>query len=283
MRELDAQRQLVIQAIDQKNSIAFSRWKRNMFRRRSLDKTPLDAIAYVLIPPALLEQVDDPTKVRVIIHTKDQEHFRLVVAEQTAQQQVDIQRLIAFDEKYLQCAEETIRMVREKKHYSLLPQPPVFPTDIDPMYQDDLARWMVENGKILPNEKILTQWDLRMDLPRSKKARRLGGKELLISDYQDRPELRKKGIATQAYERLNKLAFALGIHFITGDNDTLGRKNSDFFVKKLGRVRVGELKEQFQHVFFHQRNKEEQDKLQEHSTVGFLYQKDKRRMLRRSS
>lgn len=90
-------------------------------------------------------------------------------------------------------------------------------------------RHIVEQGKLklsdfVTNRVLLTQ---------------MTHEELHVSDYDDQESLRGKGVANSFYKRLRELAQHMGFRFLTGLNTP---RNVGYFVEKLGRVRLRDVK-----------------------------------------
>lgn len=69
------------------------------------------------------------------------------------------------------------------------------------------------------------------------------GDQLHVAQYQDNPSLRGRGIPRGYYERLEELGAQIGCRYLTGENDS---GNVDYFLNKLGRVRLSTLPEELQ-------------------------------------
>lgn len=118
------------------------------------------------------------------------------------------------------------------------------------------------------------------------------GEVLDVGDYQDKKEYRGKRVAPNFYTQLSQLAKEMGIRYIVGTNererdridgiDTGREPNIDFFLKKLGRSRLTDLKEEYWEKLT-SGDPDNEDYLPHYAasfTVQFLYEEDKEKMLR---
>jgi len=85
------------------------------------------------------------------------------------------------------------------------------------------------------------------------------------------------GIATEFYTTtLPSIARVIGVRYITGSNNS---ENIDFFVQKIGRVRLDEIKEEYQENFFPYLSSYAES-VRKYLTVQFLYPKDTEKYLK---
>lgn len=146
--------------------------------------------------------------------------------------------------------------------------------------------------RVVPRERNRNHLDLAVvDITREKAKGRMSSEEtaddnstlklelftnphkvLHVESYWDWGELRGKGIATSFYQRLRKIARQMGFRFITGENR---EENVGFFRGKLGRVTLGQIKPEYQYLFFRDTN----DNRLHLRTIDILNPEDRARFL----
>jgi hypothetical protein len=94
---------------------------------------------------------------------------------------------------------------------------------------------------------------------------------LYVGYYDDRAELRNKGVGKSFYDNLHNISRDMGYRYITGLNN---EKNIGFFTK-LGRVTLDQIKPEFRDKFRHNPGSKDTTLY----TVDFLYNEDKEEYL----
>lgn len=130
---------------------------------------------------------------------------------------------------------------------------PIPPLEIDPFHIEEYE--FIEDG-ILTVEDFITN-DISM---------RAIGPQLKVEWYSDHPHLHGIGMATSFYGKLRYAAKAMQYRFIVGENPSPG-----YFVKKLGRSTLEEIKPELRHEFSSKPTIGNTETV----TIDFLFDEDK--------
>lgn len=244
------ERQLQIESITHNDRQAFREWIAANPDQPRLDLNP--KAARYFIPKPLFELVD-PGNIQVRIAHANKNELELFVVE-------EMSTTISNPDSLSQYAKDLERFERSD-HKIPKPQPP---SDIDPMhalYIKDL-----QASGITSRDKIL----LAVSFEQFKND------ELFVRNYDDRKELRGKGVATSAYERMSEIGLALHERYITGRNRNTpdNPKRIDFFLEKLGRKRFSNLDGALKAELY-ERHLLRDDQLAEQFTISFLHPEEK--------
>ncbi len=211
----------VIQKIVEADRSSFDRWLAKRPSIISLD-IPEDALRYVLISERLLELVDNPKDVQIVIDQKSDAKLVALVVERRA---VAVSPLSIIT----QCAAD-VKRARDEGRYGdtrvIIERAKA--AGLDPYHHK--YSHLVERGALHQNDYVLNELDIEVT--------GLGNDSLRVERYWDREDMRRRGIATSFYLRLRNIAQQLGFRFITGFNND---GNISFFLDKLGRTRLGDI------------------------------------------
>lgn len=259
----------LIEAVTNADESAYQSWVNDQNQPKRLDTMPVSALRHLAIPRKLLEMVDDPKKVGIIVNGQQNGALDLLVTEHRTKPVTNKESL----ERYLQNSrkfdeeERAKQKAQGKRIYIRPPGGPTKPPDVDE-YHVKYAN-LIESGSLQTTDFVTHHLNLRTsDDP----------EVLYVSHYDDREELRGKGIAGSFHERLPQVARDLGARYIVGWNE---EGNVGYFTNKLGRSRINEIKPE-ERVRFGATQSEIQgttrpgDKIR---TIQFLYPEEKSKYL----
>lgn len=248
--------------ITQSDQIAFNRFIFGRELKPTLD-LPLDVLRYMLVPPATLHYAQRPENVNVIVNQKYQEGFHALIVDHRDKPLNTMEELTKF---YTAKAEKRARdkalaQAENRRYFSFDLEPP-------PNLDEFLAR-----NEDLVTQGFLTNYDYVIHYVH---LHNMMNGQLRVERFDDRKELRGKGIATAFYERLRLAAKALGFRYVTGGNDS---GNISFFIDKLGRIPLSEIPREQQSHFCHEQEGINPDLF----TIDFLYPEDRIKFMPESS
>lgn len=210
--EIEGDRKVRIEALEQKNREAFEAWVEENKGKPRLSLTS-EAARY-LIPRRLLELVDNPEELEVKLG-------------QSCDTGLLDASIVRRSEKPITNVENILK--REKLRYQLAAKNRIDLLSPLPPGEDEFHHTLsekYESGDL--DEKDFVYLDLYMS--------KLGKQELNVTTYSDREELQGKGIAISFYTRLREVASRIGFRYITGEQHS--ERPLNFFINKLGRVRL---------------------------------------------
>lgn len=217
------------QGIIQADKALFDRAIRPREKTASLPTEP-DALRYMLIPERLLALVAEPSALDVVTSYHDTLGLEAFIISKTP-----LDGIVDNQGE------------------------PRTPLSADPTAAMNINKQnLVSEGLMEPEAEIL----LRIHLNAHEKE------ILYVSEYDDRYELRKLGIASSFYGRLRSVAQTLGFRFIMGINET--ERTIEFF-KKRGRFSVSEMHPEYHDMFL---ESVDFNPTPAHTTVEFLNPKD---------
>jgi hypothetical protein len=258
---INNEREALIDQIVERNHSAFAQWNADPAHRQKMD-LPIEALQ-TLIPRRLYEIADDPEKVLIIPSSVSSNSIlQAVMFERKLTPVSNPESLSTWIEaiKAKQEAEKT-QAEEEGKNYRF--RTPPAPDDIDEYHI--LFYRLLLGGKITAHDYITNDIAL------------IGNFEpdiLNVSEYNDRDDLRGKGVAKSFYSNLHSIAKQMGFRYITGSNND---RNLGFFTNTLGRSTLPEIKPEFRHKFHY---KPDDEKTRTY-TVDFLYEEDKSTFLQK--
>lgn len=229
----------------------------NNKRRLNLPKT---ALRYMVIPPRILELVDDPTRVDLHLTEIATDKVGAIVVEHRAAPITDMNSR----RKYLAEKDEFYKREKAKAGNPIvfmIPKTggPSLPADVDPYHVNDKYLKLVESGVFSPNDFFINNIQLL--------AKDINPQVLYVADYRIRESLQRQGIGSSFYTRLRECAKDLGFRFVTGQNFENG--NITYFRDKLGRSTLDQVKPEKRGEF------SDTAKPDKNTTIDFLYPEDK--------
>lgn len=181
------------------------------------------SIARCLVPNALYETVEDPSKVGILVYSSENKGLKVLIYYER-----DIS-----DES----VEEDRRSFRDYARRMTQGQK-IGHSRLDRFFQSHYN--LVQQSKLRINQQVLLQLELvsEEDL-------------LLVLLYSDREELRGRGIAKDFFKQLFEVARRLGFAVVASQNNS---GNHDFFIKKLNGTSLSdvndeELRERIRRLF----------------------------------
>lgn len=221
---------------------------------------PKPALRYMVIPPRILELVDDPTEVGLDVVENTQNRADALVVEHKSTPITDEDSR----ERYLNERAEVLRRERTRQGNSVrffIPKRggPIIPSDVDPYHVDEKYLKLVEAGVFSLDDYFLNNIELAVPEEHPQ--------VLFVADYRIRDSLQRQGIGTSFYERLRECARELGFRFITGHN--WENNNIVYFRDKLGRSTLDQVRPERRADFSNITTELEK------YTIDFLYQEDK--------
>lgn len=202
-----------------------------------------------LFPPRLLDLASCPEQLAVKIQHPDPRSMTVLVIEQEYSEALT-------DPTAWQNWQESLSVIKKYRDFDTPAHPP--PASVHPLHAE--LREQIGSGLLTTRDRVLLTYTIRIDPLRPK--------VLYVGGYNGE---RGVGIATDFYtQTLPKLAKKMDVRFITGSNN---EENIDFFITKLGRVRLTDIKEEYQRDFFNSLSLYT-GKLRHTLTVQFLYPED---------
>ena len=176
---------------------------------------PPDILPY-LLPHRLVQLRKNPNAIAISVIENTKTNTQFFVVEQS---NVPVSDIHAFH-RYRHDMNEYYKKDLRSGMHSL----PEKPTYVDVFHADYMEE--VEAGFLPLTSRGLLAVHLSQVAP----------DHLYVGGYNDRSELRRKGIATEFYARLNRVAERLGYKYISGSNN-----DPSFFIHKLGRDPLSKL------------------------------------------
>ncbi len=213
-------RQRQIETITQTDKQAFESWLKEKPVAPTLD-IPHGALRYVLIPRRILELVDDPSTVDILVTKHDPDGVKAYVFERKRNPITNKQSLETYwQDEEKRYAEESAKAQAEGSLFIHVSSDP--PADVNRDHAHN--QQLIVEEKLQLNDLISNEISLQI----------AGEKDLyqLLVAYYDRDHFRNKKVAPSFYARLREVAREMGFRFIKGANNLT---NIGFFTKKLGR------------------------------------------------
>ena len=256
-----------ITAADQK---AFQLWISQKGPSPRLDM-PKDAMRHVLIPRRILELAEDPTQVDLVATLSRPAELIALVVEHRNRPMSNPAHLKQYFEdlkryKKQQEDQEHARGIRIRLFSRNRPQRP---SDVDSEHVRYGA--LLEKGILTVQDYVTNSFIFKIST----------NPEVLITNYDDREELRGKGVAPSFYQRVAEAGRDLGFRYLMGLNDASENGNIGFFVNKLGRSTIYDIQPQFRSLFGANQSEIEgtQRPGEKVRTIQFLYPEDKNKYL----
>lgn len=245
------ERRQLIDQIVKNDSEVFHEWVADSENAQRLDM-PHEALRYVLIPPRILEIVEDPTKVDVINFYNTDDCIKAAVFVPTSHLVTNKDHL----EDYLYLL---------SKHHSKtsadISLEPERPSDVDKFHA--YYSWEGYDEKFELTDFITNEICLSA----------IFDQILNVDSYDDQEELRYQGVARSWYTRLHDATKKMGFRFITGYNNP---QNIKMFTQKLGRIPLDQIQID-QRWLLHPHHKA--GEFPNLFTTDFLYEEDKEKFV----
>lgn len=260
----EEKRKRQIDQIVEKDHRAFQEWADQTGQNPRLDIPP-EALRYLVVPRRVLELAQDPSQVRLVTIVAQEDEARVLIVEDRNKPVSDPESLHQHLDtlKKFHDAERARQHSEGRRVYVAPKKRPVRPSNVD---QEHVRyRDLIEAGTLTVNDYVTNHVGLR---------RETNPQTLYVSHYDDRTEIRGKGVATDFYKRLPEAAKKIGFRFLVGWNE---ERNVGFFVDKLGRTLINDIRPEDRSLFGATdiEIRGEQEPGEFIRTVQFLYPEDK--------
>jgi hypothetical protein len=252
-KQIDPEKEAAIKQIRDNDRLAFETWVTQPDNKLRLD-IPHEALR-ILIPQRIFELSEDPINVDIVSYLEGRWLQRAIIFERRKIPLSDRESLKTFISEFIKLNEGG-----DGHRNPLYPQ---IPEDIDAYHIE--FRDLINEGALSVNDYITNFFTL---------DNKFYGEEevpletLVVGEYEDRAELRGKGVATSFYTQLRDVAKQLGYRAIMGSNN---EQNISYFTGKLGRLTLDQLPDQNRKLFQSVNSRIPADRV----TIDFLYPEDK--------
>lgn len=245
-------RTATVTALIQSDRRSFENWAHNRNNRRKLG-IPINVARFFISEP-LYDSAINPNAIK--IKFREPPHDGAVTFMIVEERDEALSNAESFNQ-YTTGMHQFLDMTSNVHGLAKGTRLPTRPEDVDPLHA--LYRKDIEKGIITLKDYVLNVITLcAEDL------------NLHVAVYDDRDELHGKGIATNFYLKIRDFAKQMGFRTVIGYN-----KYPDFFIKKLKRVSLDQVKPEHKARFF----KNVSPELEKNYTIDFLYHKDVRQYL----